>query len=266
MNNEAKTNDAIAHLLKADNNYQQFPFNDPKEFTKIVNSFTVQPKLTLGIKTGFNFSFPNITQAYSIKPATLETQSERGQFLGITGDYFFKQKTFGINAWTAASTLLFTENVIFNDIEKINFKEELKYVDIGLEFKYFPMKKARIQPYLGLGVNMLILRSATSNVVYTDSYLGTKNESSRDMEAEGFVSSIVYNGIADFGINAKAGKGIVGLGLQYAYAFSLSNNPEARYDNIEYTLSNQWVDSDVKLNYLNVYVSYSFPLLWRVYK
>lgn len=266
MNNEVKTNEAISKLLKANTKYQLFPYNDPKEFTKVVNEFTVESKLTLGVKAGFNFSLPNITKAYSIKPATIEIQGERGQFLGLTGDYYLKGKSSGINFWATSGSIEFSENVIFNELEKINFKEELKFADIGLEFKVFPLKKAKIQPYFGLGANVLIQRTAISNIIYTNSYLNTKTESSRDMKEEGAVNSAILNGMADIGINTKAGKGIFGFGLQYAYAFSLSNNPDKRYDNIEYTLANQWVDSDVKLNYLNVYASYSFPLLWRVYK
>lgn len=266
MNNEAQTNEAISKLLKANTKYQLFPYNDPKDFTKAVNAFTVESKLTLGVKAGFNFSLPNITKAYSIKPATLEIQSERSQFLGLTGDYFLKGKSSGINFWATSGSLAFSENVTFNDVEKINFNQELKFADLGFEFKVFPLKKSAIQAYFGLGANALIQRSAISNIIYTNSYLNTKTESSRDMKAEGAVNSAIINGIADVGINTKAGKGIFGLGLQYARAFSLINNPDKRYDNIEYTLANQWVDSDVKLNYLNVYASYSFPLLWRVYK
>lgn len=266
MNNEVKTNEAISKLLKANTKYQLFPYNDPKDFTKVVNAFTVESKLILGVKAGFNFSLPNITKAYSIKPAKLEIQSERGQFLGLSGDYFLKGKASGINFWAISGTLTFSENVTFNDVEEINYKEELKFADIGFEFKVFPLKKARIQTYLGLGANVLLQRSAISNIIYTNSYLNTKTESSRDMKEERAVNSAIFNGIADVGINTKAGKGIIGFGLQYAYALNLSNNPDKRYDNIEYTLANQWVDSDVKLNYLNVYASYSFPLLWRVYK
>ncbi len=266
LNNESKTNNAIANLLKANIKYQQFPFNDPKDFTKIVNTFTVETKLNLGVKAGFNYSHPILSKGYSVKPSTIEMQSERGQFLGISGDYFLKGKTFGINFWTTASSMAFTQNVRFNDVERINFKEELKHTDFGLEIKYFILKSKKIVPYIGLGANLLLLRSAISNIAYSNSHLNIKSEISRDMKTEGSLNSKIYNGIADIGMNTNAGKGIFGLGLQYAYAFTLSNNSSKRYDNLDFTVSNQWIDSDIKMNYFNIYASYSFPLLWRIYK
>lgn len=266
LNNESKTNNAIANLLKANTKYQQFPFNDPKDFTKIVNTFSVETKLNLGVKAGFNYSHPALTNGYSVKPSTIEIQSERGQFMGLSCDYFLKRKTFGINAWANSSSMAFTQNVQFNDVERINFKEELKYADFGLEIKYFILKSKKIVPYIGLGANLLLLRNAISNIVYTNDYSNIKNEISRDMKTEGSLNSKIYNGIVDVGMNTNAGKGIFGLGLQYTHAFTLSNNPSKRYDNLDYILMNQWVDSDIKINYFNIYASYSFPLLWRIYK
>lgn len=266
LNNESKTNNAITNLLKENTKYQQFPYNDPKDFTKIVNTFTVETKLNLGVKAGFNFSSPTLSKSFSVKPSTIEMQSERGQFMGLSCDYFLKRKTFGINAWASSSSMAFTQNVRFNDVERINFKEELKQIDIGLEAKYFILKSKKIVPYIGLGANLLLLRSAISNIVYTNNYQNTKNESSRDMKTEGSLNSQIYNGIADIGMNTNAGKGIFGLGLQYTHAFTLSNNSSKRYDNLDNIFVNQWVDSDIKINYFNIYASYSFPLLWRIYK
>ena len=86
------------------------------------------------------------------------------------------------------------------------------------------------------------------------------------MKKEKLITNYLVNTIADIGATTNAGKGVLGVGVQYAFAFSNSFNSKNRYNNIEYNLTNQWVDSDVKINYINVYASYSFPLLWRVYK
>ncbi|MFM9943939.1 MAG: hypothetical protein ACKVQB_01770 [Bacteroidia bacterium] len=266
MGDEPKRNDAILKLLKKNLKYQLFPLNDPKDFTNVVNSFKIESKLFIGVKTGFNYSIPNVTGAYSVKPATLETVTERGQFLGLNVDYFLKKKTLSINGWVSSSSISFTQNVTFNDVEKINYKEDLNLWDMGLEVKYYPLKKGKIIPYVGVGLNNLMVRNALSNSLYNNSYLSYKAESSRDMKKDKLINNSMLNVMLDIGATVKAGKGILGIGFQYAYALSNSLNADKRYDNIEYTLANQWVDSDVKINYMNIYASYSFPLLWRVYK
>lgn len=266
LGDESKRNEAVLNLLKKKPNYQLFPLNDPKDFTNIVNTYKVQSKLFAGIKVGFNYSLPNITEAYSVKPATLEIEGNRGQFLGFNIDYFFKGKSLSIGGWGTSSQLSYTQNVTFNEVEKINYKEELKVIDVGLEAKYYPLKKYVIHPYVGIGFSTLFLRNGLSNSIYTNSYLNLKTESSRDIKEEKITNNVLMNGILDLGISTKAGKGSLGVGFQYVKAFTNSHNPDMRYEKIDYILSNQWVDSDVKINYLNIYATYSFPLLWRVYK
>lgn len=266
LGDESKRNEAILKLLKKKPNYQLFPLNDPKDFTNVINSFKVETKLSAGIKVGFNYSLPDITKAYSIKPSTIEIEGNRGQFLGFNFDYFLKGKSISIGGWGTSSQLSYTQNVTFNEVEKINYKEELKVIDIGFEAKYFPLKKYSIQPFIGLGFGSLFLRSGLSNSIYTNTYLNLTTENSRDLKEEKTTNNLLLNAILDLGISTKAGKGSLGFGLQYAKALTNSHNPDVRYEKIDYILTNQWVDSDIKINYLNIYATYSFPLMWRVYK
>jgi outer membrane protein W len=261
-----KTNANINKLLKTSPSYQLFPFNDPKDFTKLVNEFKVFPKLYLGVKAGFTFTSPSIAKAYSIKPATLQMQSDRGQQLGLNLDYFLKGNKISINAWATTCQLQFKENVRFNEFEKSAYKQDLSLIETGVTVRYNPLQGKRLNPYIGLGVNNNYVRKGFSNLTYTNSYLKTTSESSRDLKADGLIKTNIQNAVFDIGTTFKAGKGNISIGIQYAYALTVNNNPKNRYSQVEYNLSNQWVDSDINLHYISPYLNYSFPISWRVYK
>lgn len=264
LNDEANTNDAILNLLKVKLDYQQFPYNDPKEFTVLINKFSAETKLMLGIKTGFNYTLPNITKAYAIKPATIEISGNSGQFLGINGDYFFKNHTFALSSWLTYNILKFSETHTFNAQERLQYKQEQTMADFGVTYKYFPLKKARIMPYAALGMSGLFFVKGLSNIVYTNDFSVTKTENSRDMK--NIANKILLNGVAEIGGSIKTGQATLSIGFQYIYSFSNTINTAKRYDDIEYILINQYVDSDVKLHNANIYLNYSFPVLWRVFK
>lgn len=268
---DSNARQAVYHLLVLNPNYQLFPYNDPRDFTSLVNSFQVEPKFYLATKLGINYSIPIVNKPYSLKPATIETEGSAGLVLGLSGQYYFKRKHLALNGSVTYNTLAFKQTVIFKEFssEKINYKEEQTRFDAGLVLRYYPLKSSLVKPFFGFGIANSFLLNATSNFEYTNKDLNiTDNRSinsGRDMKKLGLSSPNIVYGTLDFGANTEVGKGDLGFGFQFFYAFTNNIRTDKRYVDVKLNLDQQWIDSDLKLHNFCFYTTYSFPLFWRIY-
>ncbi len=268
---DSNARQAVYHLLVLNPNYQLFPYNDPRDFTSLVNSFQTEPKLYLATKLGINYSMPFVKKPYSIKPASIETEGSAGLVLGMSGQYYFKRKYLALSGSATYSTLAFKQTVIFNefDSEIINYKEEHTRFDVGLLLRYYPLKSSLIKPFFGLGIANSFLLKSTSNLEYSNKDLNITDKQSinsgRNMKELGITSPNIVYGTLDFGAKTEIGKGDLGLGFQFFYAFTNNIAEDKRYVDVKLNLDQQWIDSDLKLHNFCFYTTYSFPLFWRIY-
>jgi len=263
INELEKADSNTKKLLETDHSYQKFQDpSDEKEFTRLVNSYEILPKLWIGGKAGFNFAFTTQVKNYAVANTRSLYPIQTNYNAGFLAEYYFQKKlSLGINI--LHSTLSYQHQL--DDVAgwKQTFSEDLNYWSIPLYIKYSWIKR-RTEPYCQLGMDLSFLKSTNSNIQAVDNTNGTTTITTVETSSR---RNKTYAGIlTGLGISYKVG----GVSLFGESRFILGLNSivdaDRRYDDIGFILEKQYVDDDFKLSNFQVLAGFRFPIMSQVRK
>ena len=261
QNNLDKANFYVKKMLLAKPDYQKYPNIDPVDFSRLVNQYTVTPKLYMGPKFGFNRNSVALKKSYSAYSSSQSYNPTTGFQVGFTGDYRIKP-TIGINAD------LFFSGIGINHIVdnaggwRQNYNEQQNYFILNLSGqKHFKAGK-KLQVFAGIGFGFGYLYSANVFLEATNNETSSRQQATQNPIDSRNRFQTAANGLV--GISLPVAQGIVGLETNFAYYFGTTVNMNKRMNDLNFIFNNQYVNDDVSLRSMMVNLSYKFPLIWGI--
>lgn len=271
---------AVKQLLLIDPYYQKTPYTSSKEFTDMLARFSTYPKVEAGIRVGINKSLPKIKttnpQGSDSLKSSITGNTKTGGFIAGEIGYNFKNPNFQIRATGGAGLLLFTESTTYGQAPQtlLTYSEDLNIYEYGLIVKYAQslgklnpvLKKTRI--YAGLGLSKTVIHSGFINFNFVDPAAVKRERFSINLnDSNPSLNLKQLNLSLDVGISMFLLRGQFSLGMQYNvtsskhYQNTIPQNIQAEKESVDY-----WVPHQTYLNYINLYMSYSLPILWQSYQ
>lgn len=244
-------------LLKTKPDYKDFPDFDPKSFSALLKRIDVWPKYEGGAFAGLNMNNFKIGKVYSVteQPGTYVPLS--GFQIGANVERFI-QKNFSLNFAISYEGLNYR-------FESNNFPgwsqeltENLKYINIPVVARYSLFSKGNITLGVDGGLQLRMLSSTNTNVVFIRTETGARAQKTEDMSDQRIKSLISI----PLGLQLKYKLSTGSFYTNLGYSMGLSNmvNTETRYDNLGFVIDNQYVDSDMTFSPLTFSFGFQLPI------
>lgn len=257
QNDNEKTHEATVNLLRYKPDYRDFPYFDPLEFTKLLAKYDVWALLELGVKGGVNFNSVNPIKNYSVTGSPARFNPRTGYQAGVVAEYFFR-KNISLDAAFLFEGINYSRTAENVSGWSQEFAEKLNYFNIPLAGRYYFYKWKDLQFAAELGMQMQMFNATSSNIVLKNNATGENVQNTVEQSKQR--SSMVYYALAGLAVKYKLGGGNLCFNARYAYGLSNIVNADKRYDNLDFILANQYVDSDISFNPLYISLGYQFPL------
>jgi len=261
LNDDKNANEEAANVLIQKPDYKEFPYVDPPELTKILGKYDVSPLLEMGLKAGINFNSVNPLKNYSISGSGAEFLPGTGYQAGFLVEYYLKKKI-SVNAELLYEGLNYTRTAANVSGWQQEFKERLNYFNIPITCRYYFYKWKDISVGAELGMQMQLFNATNSNITLTNPASGASLQNTA--EQNGQRNTSLFYALAGLSVKYKFGGGHLGANIRYAYGLNNVVNADKRYDDMDFILSNQYIDSDISFNPLYFSISYQFPLIYSV--
>jgi hypothetical protein len=256
LNDEKNANAAAINLLRHKPNYRDFPYFDPKDFTLLLAKYEVWPQLELGVKTGINFNSIRPIKNYSVTGSDASYLPQTGYQAGISAEYYLK-KNISLNADILYEGLNYKRTADQASWSQ-NFTEKLNYFNIPFAGRYYFYRTKTLRLGIELGLQTQLLSKTNSAIVLRNSVTQEKVENT--LEQEDQRNKALFYALGGLVLKYKLGGGSLSANMRYAPGFSNVVNADKRYDNLDFILANQYVDSDFSFNPLYISVGYQFPI------
>lgn len=257
LNNEPKAIEASLKLLYLKHDYREYPYFDPVELTRLLNRFEVWPSLELGLKAGFNINSISTGNNYSVNGAAQTFSPKWGYTAGVVGEYYINEKI-SLNAEVLFEGLSYLmESTPITDWKQ-QYIEKLNYVNIPLSGRYYFYKRNHFSLAAEAGFQTQFLLGTTSNSYFENQKTGFSYQTSAQLTE--YRNKAVFYGLAGIVAKHKVGVGMFVADVRFAMGLRKIVNPDKRYNDINYVLTNQYVDSDIRFNPLYVSIGYQFPV------
>lgn len=264
LNDEKKATEASIMLLKLKPDYLDFPYFDPKEFTRIINKFEVWPRAEVGLMVGLNLNNVHLSKNYAVSNSPSRYVPKLGFQTGLSFEYFLKKQ------WSM-STGLFVERLSYSKEStnvlgwSQNFKEKMRFIGVPIVARYYFYNKNRLRIAAELGAQMHSLNFTNSYIILNNLETSESFEGSLDQNTQR--NKILYYGLAGISLKYKTGDGYLCANIRYGYGLNNVVKSDARYNNMNFILTNMYIDSDFKFTpyYLNFGYQLCIPR-WNVVK
>jgi hypothetical protein len=257
MNDEKNANNAALNLLRNKPNYREFPFFDPKGFTNLLSKYDVWPQLEFGIKTGINFNSVRLIKNFSVINSDAAFLPQTGYQAGITAEYYIK-KNISLNADLLYEGLNYKRTSVNGSVWSQEFTEKLNYFSIPLAIRYYFYKTKTLRFGAELGLQTQILSKTNSDIVLSNSETQEKVENT--IEQKNQRNKALFYGLGGLVIKYKLGGGTVSADFRYAFGLSNVVKTSKRYDNLNFILANQYIDSDFSFTPFYITLGYQFAI------
>lgn len=251
---------SAAKMLKQKPSYQKFPYVDPLDFTRLLEAFEVRPKLEFGISAGMNSNNVKPINNFSVSGSPASFLTGTGFQIGGFFEYFPTSKI-SIVLGCSNENLKYSRKADDVNGWEQTYAEELNLFAIPLSLRYLVFNSKSLRIYPEIGFQAAILSSASANIVMLNS-----NDENIQTPIDRFTQRNKLNKAVKAGVQLKYKLGPGDAGFNVSYANGLNNIviPKRRYDNLEFILGNQYIDSDFKFNTFYYTFSYQFPLFYSV--
>ncbi|MCB9251959.1 MAG: PorT family protein [Flavobacteriales bacterium] len=262
LNNVANAELHIHKMLELRPGYQQYPYVDPGEFRSLLNQFTVNNRLDIGIEIGFGNNWVRSIKNFATAQTGSTYRSGAGFQAGFILEYLLNDK------WSIVGQPQYSYLTYGRTLEDIAGSKK-EYSELLLGYKvplgiryYFNFNAFKI--YLQTGVHYSRISKSFADVQSTNLNDGTVFQSST--ETSEYRNRNLFGYHASIGGSKKIGEGLLSLGVEYNYGFNNLTNEDKRYDNVDFILSSQYIDSDFSLNALNLKLGYQWHFLHSILK
>lgn len=261
LNDNTNAQKYIRKMLVLKPDYQQFPNIDPLDFSRLVNQYSVSPKLYWGFKAGINRNSVDLKKSYSAYSSTQSYNPLTGFQLGATGDYRFS-KGLSLNLDLQYSGLGINHIVDNAGGWKQEYTEQQNYFMTNLLIsKYFKPLKG-IQFYAGAGISAAYLLN--TNVFLESTNLETGSTQQATQDPIDYRNRLQTAGNVHLGLAYPFFQGIIGIETNYLHFFGVTVNEDKRMDDLNFIFNNQYVNDDISLRLMTINLTYKLPVVWRI--
>ena len=246
-------------LLKPD--YQKFPNIDPLDFSRLINQYSVKPKLYLGAKAGINRNSVDLKKSYSAYSSTQSYNPLTGFQIGATADYRFA-KGLSLNLDLQYSGLGINHIIDNAGGWKQEYTEQQNYFLTNLLLSKYLKPLKGIQFYAGTGICAAYLLN--TNVFLESTNLETGSTQQATQDPIDFRNRLQTAGNVHLGFTYPFFQGIIGIETNYLHFFGVTVNEDKRMDDLNFIFNNQYVNDDVSLRLMTINITYKLPVVYRI--
>lgn len=263
LNQSDKVDQNIIRLLRYNPEYQKFPNVDPLDFSRLLNTYRVEPRWFLGLKVGANRNGVALKRSYATYITTQRYLPTTGYQFGLNAEFSLS------NRFSLHTDWMNTGLDVLHEIDdaggwKQRYKENQQYTGWQIGMNYHVLKKKQPDLNVGAGINLNYLYG--SNVFFESERIttgtrlqGTQNPlNSRYQWQPGI--------FVEGGLGFWVLKGMLTLSVQYQHYLRNTVNPDERLKDLEFVYNNHYVSDDVSIRQLNGLIGYKIPLSWKVIK
>jgi hypothetical protein len=261
LNDEKNANAAAINLLRYKPNYREFPYFDPKELTSLLAKYDVWAQLEPGVKAGLNFNSVRLIKNYSVTNSGATFLPQTGYQAGITAEYYLKKKI-SVNADLLYEGLKYKRTIGNESAWSQEFTEKLNYFNIPLAGRYYVYNTKTLRLGAELGLQSQILSKTNSDILLYNSATQEKVENTIEQKKQR--NNALFYGLGGLVLKYKLGGGSLNVSARYAIGISNVVNAGRRYDNLDFILANQYVDSDFSFNPFYISVGFTIPKMYTV--
>jgi len=250
-------------MLELSPTYKTSSLRDPIELIRLLESFAVLPKWSLGIVIGpgTSLTLPRINKLYSVVEQTKNYQGKWSYAFGIQSA-FHLNKNFTLTLGAIANSKSLAIDYSFENWN-LMMKERTTYLTIPLGLRYSLLKHNKIRPHVHLGAyyGRYLFGEA--------SFFSTYTQDGRRYSLENFQTND-RRLRHDFGLQGAIGctfsRGAGQYFVQLAYSRSMRpyTNETARFKYTELQYDYFYIDDDFQLDNLTLTLGYSVYLNYRV--
>ena len=261
LNNEEKWDHYVVLMLHQNPKYQNYPNNDPSEFTRKVLSFNISPLLHLGIKAGMNANSVDIVQSFSAFPYQQVYNVSYGYQFGVSGRYMILP-TLGLEADLMYSGISVEHRTTQEGIWQQRYSEQMQFFSPSVSIRKDFSVLDRMTLEVGAGIGAGIMN--TSRVYVLSEFL--VNPTAEQYTKDGLKerNKVQPNFGAVLGVNYLLETGQIGLEAGYNIYTKTTVHDQKRMDDTEFIYNTQYINDDIKLRLVTLNLTYSVPLLYKV--
>jgi hypothetical protein len=141
---------------------------------------------------------------------------------------------------------------------KQHYEEKLNYLSIPITTRYYFLKRKNFTVAAEAGLQTQVLFSTTSNFVFEYDQTGYTYRSSAQLDDNR--KNALFYGLVGLVVKQKIGPGVLVGSFRYALGLNKNINSDKRYSDINFVLSNQYVDSDIRFNPVYITLGYQLPI------
>jgi hypothetical protein len=257
----------VFSLLKNNPQYELKENGEHEDFEILVKKFDVHPLFSIGVRNAAMHPGLKSTKTYSVLndvdyTAAYKTSKTVGLYY-IIAEYEFK-KNYSINIDIINFNINYNRGLVKNSDWKMNFREELSFIEIPLYFKkYFSMGK-NFSTYAALGAGYLRMLKANgaADISYSVPSLYTEHRSDFTSIAETDMLSQrnrnSYECIAGLGVGYRFKNIAIYIDARYTAGINSLTNSTKRYQNSTLINDYFYVDNSVRLNKYEIGLSLAY--------
>lgn len=261
--NQEKAEKTMLELLS---NFPEYTIhaNDPVEFVNLFNQFQTKPKFSFSINSGLNLSDVTVIENYSTGnlnnlKSTYRTGGIKAGFRLSFEKYLSAKTWITLGVGYSFAGYEVEEKMNF-DRELLTFSEKMQYVNVPLYFNYSFKKSGKITPYVFLGGQYSYLLKSEGEINRRG--LG-ENAASYDLS--GVATDIAntryrntFSALGGIGMRFKISSGYLRANLYYTRGINSYVKDDNRFSNHENLFHYNYIDDDIKLNFFNFTLGYSY--------
>lgn len=252
----------ISKMLKMRPHYQTVHYVDPKGLTTLLNEYTVTNRLSVGVHFGSSFNQVNIIKNFSTTKTPSTYIARIGFNAGGIAEYHFNYNL-SLLSDININTMSYQRELDNIAGHKKLYTEDITTIEFPLITRYsVPMNKWKINLQAGGQIN--IWWKSFADVQSTSLNDGSVVQSST--ETKRYRRNSIYGYQLGLGLSKISPKNHVTfcIGLRYKNYLPNVVLSEKRYDNVDFILNSQYIDSDFSLYSIGTSLSLSWPFMYSV--
>jgi tetratricopeptide (TPR) repeat protein len=261
LGNLEKANFYVKKMLFIKHDYQKFPNIDPIDFSRLINQYSVSPKLYFGVKFGFNRTSVNLKKSFAAYSSTQRYNPTIGFQLGITGEYRIKP-LISLNADILSSGIEINHVTDNAGGLKQNYTEQQNYISILVNGQKSFKLSQKIFLYGGLGLGLNYMYNANVFFEATDIETKLPRQATQNPISSRNKTQTCANGI--IGASVPLAQGTISFDANFGYFFGNTVNKNYRMKDLNFIFNNQYVNDDVSLRIMMLSICFKMPLVWSV--
>lgn len=264
----AKADEAMLHVLESDHFFQINTEIDPAEFVALYKTFRTDPVYSLGLKGGLSLIFPSVSRDYYIASEAKGT-GKYSMGIAFQAGLFFEKKVMKkfvlapevmiASRRFSESSLLFMNDSTTSTGGKNESIYKQSWLDINgiVQYEVRRNKTNTFIAYVGLGPGVSLSLSQKNQLTSTG--LSNSTVSGPDIDVKSSFKTVFYSVVATGGIKYRIGSIYVLAELRYQQGLTNVVKPGNR-TNLEASLDYSAQYNNFKLGTITGSIGVSYPV------